>query len=214
MNRSKFFAWIVWAFYRLWISTWRISIVESDSLKKQKTTNKPWVIAHWHGDELALICFCRFYKVATITSTSKDGELMNNVLNLLGVKTSRGSSTRGGVGALKGIIRIARTGYCPVVAVDGPKGPFHKAKPGVFEISRMLDLPIISVGVSCSRKYTFEKSWNKTYLPLPFSKLVLVWGEALYLNKEEDPRSPKLAEKLENELDALGRKAAKLFAKH
>lgn len=207
-------SFIVWAFYRILISTWRIEIIESESVKKLKANNRSWVIAMWHGDEIAIINFCRFYKVATLTSTSRDGELINQILLRLGMKTSRGSSTRGGSTALKGLIRLTRNGFCPVVPVDGPKGPLHQVKPGVFELAKVVRSPIIPVGVACSRKFIFQKSWNKAYIPLPFSRVLLVWGEEFRVPDDADPRNVELAKNLKQQLDAMSRMALKLFAKN
>ena len=210
--RKHVFPWLVWLTYRLWTATWRIRIVESDAVKKYKADGTPWVCAIWHGDEIAMVRFTVFYKVATMTSTSKDGELMDKVLRRLGVLTSRGSSTRGGANALKGIIRLTRQGYSPIVAVDGPKGPIYKVKPGVFELSRVCHIPIIPVGVYAEKKYTFHKAWNKAYLPLPFTRVSLIWGDPFIVPEGVDARDPALAESLAREIDALGRAAVKLFA--
>jgi lysophospholipid acyltransferase (LPLAT)-like uncharacterized protein len=199
--------------YRLWTATWRMTIIESETVKKQKSNGKAWICAIWHGDELAMIRFSVRYRVATMTSTSKDGELMDNVLHRLGMETSRGSSTRGGVSALKGMVRLARKGWSPVVAVDGPKGPYHKAKPGVFELAKISDIPIVPVGVHSTSKLVFKKSWNKAYLPLPFSRVVLVWGEEFKFDHSLDSRDKDLASSLESALDAVGRTAVKVFAK-
>lgn len=213
MFRKYVLPWIVWLVYRVWIASWRVTVIESESVKKLKESGSPWICAIWHGDELAVVRFCLNYKVATMTSTSKDGELMDSVLRKLGMATSRGSSTRGGVSALKGMIRLARSGWCPVVAVDGPKGPFHKAKPGVFELSKLTKLPIIPVGAIATNAFVFTKSWNKTYLPLPFSKVGLVWDDQFRFDSSLDSRDKDVAASLETALDAVGRKAANLFAK-
>lgn len=214
MFRNYFLPWAAWLFYRLLSLTWRIEIIESNSVKQLKASGNSWICAIWHGDELAIITFCRFYKVATMTSTSKDGELMDRVLHKLGMATARGSSTRGGVSALKGMIRLTKNGWSPVIPVDGPKGPYHKAKPGVFELSKLTKTPIIPVGVAASNSFVFKKSWNKAYIPLPFSKVALVWGETFDYDPALDPRSPVLAQSLEHALAAVGQKAVKVFAKN
>lgn len=162
---------------------------------------QPLVLAHWHGDEVVLIYLVSRYKIATITSTSKDGEMMNLVIKLLGGRTSRGSSTRGGVNALKGLLRLVKDGHNCSFAVDGPKGPIHIVKPGVFEVSRLMAGPIFSVGVACDRKWTFEKAWNKAYLPKPFAKIHIVWtGPIGPVLKGTDPRDEALAKSLADAL--------------
>jgi lysophospholipid acyltransferase (LPLAT)-like uncharacterized protein len=171
------------------------------------------VYAHWHGDELAILYLLKPYRAAAMISTSKDGELMDTVVRLLGARTSRGSSTRGGVSALKGIIRLSREGWRPSVAVDGPKGPYHKVKPGVFEISKIIRGPIFALAAACDRKFIFQKSWNKTFLPLPFARVVVVGGESLPApDRDTDSRDPNLAKRLEEALTNAEQQAANLIA--
>lgn len=206
--------YLVFAFYWLWTMTWKKRVYEPESFRSGVFQHEfPVIFAIWHGDELAILGHYRRYSVATMTSTSKDGELMYQVLKLMGIESSRGSSTRGGVGALKGLIRLAKTGRIPLIPVDGPRGPIHRVKPGIFELSRALGAKIIPAGVACSRAKVFEKSWNKSYLPLPFSTLQLVWGEPLdAIGKDQDPRDPIFQEKLEAALRGVKQQALKMIA--
>lgn len=191
---------IIWFIYKALRLTWRVSYDEPAEFLENLKNKTPMVLAHWHGDELSLIHLVSRYRIATIVSTSKDGERMNGVLKLLGGKTSRGSSTRGGVSALKGLIRLVRSGYNCSFAVDGPKGPLHKVKPGVFELSRMIsngNTQIFTAGIWCDRAWKFPKSWNQAYLPKPFAQLHIVWRLGLPgVTKDQDPKDPKLSELL------------------
>lgn len=201
--------------YRSLSLTWKISVEEPPILIKYRSEKLPVILAHFHGDELALVALTPNYKIATMTSTSKDGEMMNTVLNLMGGKTSRGSSTRGGVSALKGLIEHCKNGSNSSIAVDGPKGPIHQVKPGVFELSRLMKSPIFAGGVVCDRAWSFPKSWNKTYLPKPFAKIQVVWlGPFGPVTKQDDPRSEELAKTLQNQLFAAQHRAANLFGGH
>jgi lysophospholipid acyltransferase (LPLAT)-like uncharacterized protein len=212
--RKYFLGPLVWLIYKLISLTWRVSTFEPAEMLERIRQHQPTIFAHWHGDEIVLISLLRRYRVATIASTSKDGEMMNTVIHLLGGKTSRGSSTRGAVGALKGLVRLVKSeGRNSSFAVDGPKGPLHKAKPGVFELSRLVDAPIYAVGVACDRAWRFEKSWNKTYFPKPFARLALEWTAVLpAITKAEDPRSETLALTLEAALQRQQALAAKKIA--
>ncbi len=208
MNKFKgiVLGFIIWIIYRLLSLTWRLTVVEPLSMSEEIKKNKGIILAHFHGDELVLISLVKRYRIATMTSTSKDGEIMNTALHLLGAKTSRGSSTRGGITALKGLIRLSKDGYNCSFAVDGPKGPIYEVKPGVFELSRLTGANIYSCGVHCDRAWHFPKSWNKTFLPKPFAKIKVAWnGPLLAVNKDQDPRSEELSKTLRNQLfDARG----------
>jgi lysophospholipid acyltransferase (LPLAT)-like uncharacterized protein len=204
---------IVYALYRSLLFTWRIRLIEPPSLTEELKNKKTFIISHWHGDELALLWLAKPYRIATIASQSKDGELMHKVLTWLGARTSRGSSTRGGVQALKGLIRLLRDGGNCSFAVDGPKGPLHKVKPGVFELSRLVSCPIYAGGVAVDRAVHFPKSWNKTFLPKPFAKIVVYWaGPISPISKDADPRNPDLALELETLLHHARQQALKLIA--
>lgn len=201
MFRRYVLPWLVYFVYRLWSATWRVRVIEPESLKAALRDGEPIVFAHWHGDELKVIPLIPLYRIATMTSTSKDGELIDFALRRLGGATSRGSSTRGGSGALKGLIRLMKSGYRASLAVDGPKGPLHRAKPGIFELSRLAQARIVPVGAAADRVITFHKSWNKAQLPKPFSRITVKFNEPMpALTREDSAKDPALAARLEQEI--------------
>ena len=198
----KIAPYLLFGFYKLLYWSWRIEIIESDYVRKAREKNEPFIIAHWHGDELGILHLLKPYHVACIISKSKDGQLMNKIVELLGAKTARGSSTRGGTSALKGTLRLAKEGRRPSFAVDGPKGPIYKVKPGVLQISRLTKLPIVPISFYASHFHLFEKSWNQSRLPLPFSKIKIRWGDPMpAVTKDQEARSDELASQLENRLN-------------
>jgi lysophospholipid acyltransferase (LPLAT)-like uncharacterized protein len=210
--RTYVLGFIAWCFYRLMVATWRIELHEPDRLKEHIKNKQHFLLAHFHGDEAPLLYLAGKYKLSTMISTSKDGEIMNVVYSLLGGKASRGSSTRGGVSALKGLIELSKQGKSCNISVDGPKGPIYEIKPGVFELSRILKSEIFTGSAYCESAWQFPKSWNKAYFPKPFARVVIVWtGPYGPITKADDPRSPDLAKTLQNQLFAAKQQAAKLF---
>jgi hypothetical protein len=206
---------LIFSLYKLLQWTWRLEKHEPEEMKKALKEKKAFIMAHWHGDEIALLQFFSIYPVATIVSTSKDGNMMNNLIHWMGGTTSRGSSTRGGVGALVGLFKLVKQGWNCSFAVDGPKGPIYKAKPGVFDMSRRLNIPIYAAGVYCDRAFRFPKSWNQTYLPKPFAKIVVVWrGPWGPVTEDLDPKDENLAKNLENFLFEARKDASNSIAVH
>lgn len=175
--------------------TWRVRLDEPAELKDLIRKGKPIIFAHWHRDELAIVQLVTHYRIATMTSTSKDGQLIDFVIRKLGGATSKGSSTRGGASALKGMVRLLRDRYRGSMAVDGPKGPIFQVKAGVFELSRLADAWIVPVGVASHPHYVFEKSWNKARLPKLFAKVIVTFGLPSKVG-DQDVRDPALAESL------------------
>lgn len=147
-----------------------------------------------------------------MTSTSKDGQLIDFVIQKFGGKTSKGSSTRGAVGALKGLIRLMKSGSNSSMAVDGPKGPIYKVKPGVFELAKLTQATLVPVGIASEPHFIFNKSWNKARLPKPFARIVVVFSKPLDLNLE-DTRGPAQAELLANAIANACDKASN-FLRH
>lgn len=202
---------IVWFIYRLLYATWQVKIIEPPELLELKKNKQSFILAHWHGDELAVLFLVKYFGLATMTSTSKDGELINHVIHKFGGKTSRGSSTRGGVSALKGLIKLCKQGNPTSVAVDGPKGPIYKVKPGVFEISRLTGTRIFSIGTCVKRKLVSEKSWNKAYIPKPFAKVIVTFKPYKTITKEMNPKDDIYAEELACIITQTNQHACELF---
>ncbi len=209
MFRRYALPWIAFIVYRLWSWSWRLECIEEESLKRARANGEPLIFSHWHGDELMIFPLVAPYKIATMTSTSKDGELVDFAIRKMGAATSRGSSTRGGIGALKGLVRLMGQGYNASMAVDGPKGPIHQVKPGVFELSRLAKARIVPMGAAPAKAITFHKSWNKARLPLPFSRVVVWFSAPLdMITRDQSPHDPELTKRLEGEIAKACQQAA------
>ena len=145
--------------------------------------------AHWHGDELALIPQFGPLNAAILVSHSNDGEMMARGARFLGYHVVRGSSSKGAVGGMVALIKASRQGHYASLAVDGPQGPRHVCKPGIVRLTQKTGVPLLPTGVAVSRAFVLEKSWNKTYLPLPFSRQVFFFGTPLTFSPEKDEAS-------------------------
>lgn len=211
MFRRTLLPRLVYGLYRGWSATWRLRRHEPPAIAERIESGQPFVVAMWHGDELGMVCFGPFYRLAVMASQSKDGELLNYVLRRFGFATARGSSSRGGSSALRGLMRLARQGYSPVIAVDGPRGPVHKAKPGILELARVTGLPVFPCAMACSRHIPLHRSWDLTDLPMPFAKVLLCWGDPIVVSREGDARSAAMTQQLEDAINTCRRKAREML---
>lgn len=192
--------------------TWRLDLHETESMKSRMANRQAFLLAHWHGDEYSIVQFAARYRIATLVSKSKDGEVMSILFKLLGGEVSRGSSSRGAVGGYLGLVRLIKKGFCSSFAVDGPRGPRHKAKMGVIETAKNFQIPIYFAGVSCDRAWVFKKSWNQGYLPKPFAKLSVVWTGPLNPPKKDESLDESWLAKVEKELHAAHQQARGFIA--
>ena len=120
-----------------------------DALYRQ---DKRVIIAFWHARQLMMPLTYRGTLAHILISQHQDGEIIARIVERFGFRAVRGSSTRGGVGALREMIRLGRSGHDVVVTPDGPKGPAQIAKLGVIQLARASQLPIIPLAFGCSKK--------------------------------------------------------------
>lgn len=110
------------------------------------------IIAFWHARQFMMPLTYRGTLAHILISQHDDGEIIARIVERFGFRAVRGSSTRGGVEALRELIRLGRSGVDLVVTPDGPNGPRQVAKMGVIQLARASRLPIIPLAFSCSKK--------------------------------------------------------------
>ncbi len=144
--------------------------------QKMVDSGQPFIITFWHYNVLyASLAGGRLPMVAMV-SPSKDGEFIARIMESKGLATVRGSRSKGGVGAIKGLLKAVRQGLSPVIIADGSQGPAKVVQGGSLVIASRAGIPILPMSWSFSR-YKLFRSWDKTLLPMPFAKMVWVIGE-------------------------------------
>lgn len=181
-----------------------------DTLKIQRVSaSRPEgnvIYAFFHGRQFALVYDFRQTDTAILTSLSRDGEFQNSLLQNLGYRTVRGSSTRGGVRGLVGLLREVKAGHSAAFAVDGAnRGPRGIVKPGVIYLAAKSGIPIIPLAVSYGSSHVFRKAWDKYRLPHPFSRVALIEDAPFHV--PENPNIPEQCSRLRQRLIELHRKA-------
>ncbi len=173
--------------------TWRLKEEgPPEILERFVKRGESCIYVHWHGDELVLVGYYSYRRLAVLSSLSKDGTIMARTLTLLGYKVFRGSSTRGGARGLIGLIRSVKTGSQAALAVDGPKGPIYEVKPGAMDLAQKTGQMLVPVGAGAESAWHFPRAWNKTFLPKPFSRVTVRYGEAIS-PEQATPEKVKLA---------------------
>jgi lysophospholipid acyltransferase (LPLAT)-like uncharacterized protein len=167
------------------------------------------IYAFWHDRIFAGTYFFRNRGIAVITSQSKDGEYIARFIQRLGYGAIRGSSTRGGVGALVEMIRTMRNGTPTAFTLDGPKGPRYEAKPGAVLLAKKTGNPVMPFVVECSRFWTIG-SWDRLQIPKPFTRAKLTIASPIYVDGDADEAEMKQKlRELQLSLDAMVESGAK-----
>ena len=166
---------------RLLSKSYRYRLVDTDNEQRALEDHGSIVYASWHQRFFPGITFFATRKpIAIMISQSRDGEMIARVVDILGWQSVRGSSTKGGVRALKQIRDLASRGFRFGHIVDGPQGPFGVIKPGLLTIAQFAGAPIVPVIMSAERRWIFN-SWDRFMVPKPFSRVFIRFAPPIFV---------------------------------
>lgn len=178
-------------FMGLWLRTIRFKM--DDATRAFFDSKPPSMVGIcWHNRLFPVSeLYRRYFKgrqVAALVSSSKDGAYMTEFFNCFGIGAIRGSQNRRGAQALKELIKAGRDGVDIALTPDGSRGPIYVMKPGAIAIALKTKAPMMLISFNFQNAWRFN-SWDKFYLPKPFSRLnVKVDWVAKPNDLGEDPR--------------------------
>jgi len=168
-------------------ATWRLKF---RGLKYEREVRKNGcrpIYAFWHGRLLGLVYAYRDRKAQIMISEHGDGEMIAQVANQLGFGSVRGSTTRGGLRALRALGRRLDAGFDAAITPDGPRGPRHVLQAGAIYMAMRSGHPLVPVTSSGWPKWTFN-SWDRFNLPKPFSTLLVRLDRPMYVPPNLDEK--------------------------
>src|SRR5262249_4792219 len=118
------------------------------------------IYTFWHNRVFLSTYFWRKRGIVVMTSRSFDGEYIARFIQRFGYGAARGSSTRGGTGALVEMVRLMKAGRPTAFTIDGPKGPMYVAKLGAVLLAKKTGNPILPFTIT-ARSYWQAKSWDQ-----------------------------------------------------
>jgi len=142
---------------------------------RQPPEREAFIYALWH--ENFLIPIARFGNpgVAALVSRHADGQLLGTLLNATGMSAVFGSTSRGGVAAVRELLRPGVVPRHLAVTPDGPRGPRRSVQPGVVYLASQTGMRIVPIGVGHRRPWRM-KSWDSFAVPRPFSRVRCLFG--------------------------------------
>lgn len=202
VEELKIRCWTGLALGALWLlgKTTRKRYVGTEELLACWQRGEQVILTFWHGRILLMLFSYRTYrsqKACVMNSVHRDGEIITRVLERFGISVVRGSSTRGWMGGLKGMLDAYRQGYDLLVVPDGPRGPRYQAKPGVLQLARATGAPIFPATYGAAWKTTV-RSWDRLLIPFPLSRVTYVIGKPLRVPADA---SAELMEEKRKELE-------------
>jgi lysophospholipid acyltransferase (LPLAT)-like uncharacterized protein len=181
-------------FYRLILFyswTFRLKIENDKDWMDYRKNGGVVLLCTWHQQFFSAIRPFKNYKPFTpsiMISQSRDGEIVAKMALLNGWNPVRGSSSKGGMEALKKMITNLEEKKLAGHIVDGPIGPSGIVKTGVIRLASAADAVIVPFSVSAEKAWYFN-SWDKFLLPKPFSNVFLRFGEMIKFDRVNDRKS-------------------------
>ncbi len=197
-------------------ATLKYEAVGMENFDKIADAGKTPIMTFWHNRIFTATHYFKGRGIVVITSQSFDGEYIARFIQRFGYGAVRGSSTRGGVGALVEMIRLSKKGLPMGFSIDGPKGPKYIAKSGACLLAKKTGNPVLPFSVE-TEKYWEVKSWDRMQIPKPFSRAKVLVSEPIYIEKSADETEIEnkrllLQEKLD-ELVKIGKQWRESFSK-
>ncbi len=208
---ARLVRWVLLALGR----TWKLEVVAGrEHLDALLADPRPVILSYWHNRAFSSATFLldrlhrRGLDVTLLASQSRDGELVTRVCRRWDIHTVRGSASRGGTAALRGVHRaITRRGSSPILIPDGPRGPLYHFKVGVAVLAQTSRAPILPLGFAAEKSWTLA-SWDRMIVPRPFTRVAVVVGAPQTVSRDLSGDALEAErQRLEALLDALTRQA-------
>ena len=113
------FVWVT----RIWFGTCRVKTHGQEYRSQVDKCGGPVVASFWHYTILFIFYYMRRETGVAMVSASRDGEYISRIAKKFGYETVRGSRGKGGMQAMKGLIRAMRAGRNAAIVADGSQGP-------------------------------------------------------------------------------------------
>jgi lysophospholipid acyltransferase (LPLAT)-like uncharacterized protein len=169
--------------------TLRVRLVDEADVFGRRRRGERYIGAFWHDtivlNPLLVTRLAWPGRVSVMLSWHRDAEIAARALARLGIDVVHGSSTRGWLGGLRGLLAAHAAGSDLVLVPDGPKGPRHVAKDGLVQLARATGLPVVAFGAAAAPARRLG-SWDRLQLPRPFARVAIVVGKPIAVARDAD----------------------------
>lgn len=178
LNR-RIVCWLVQLYIRIVYLTGRWRVEGGDIPRRLHAEGRPFILAFWHGRLLMMpMAWRHLAPMHMLISGHADGRIIAGAVRHFGIDSVAGSTTEGGSGALRAMVRHLRAGDCVGITPDAPRGPAMRATQGIVAAAKLSGVPIVPIGYATSRRRILD-TWDRFHLPLPFSRGIFIWGEPI-----------------------------------
>ena len=195
---------------RLWLGTLRYRYQELGTSVDSWRTDLPerYIYAFWHEYILMPAYHRKRTRIMVLISQHADGQLISELVKWFGFEAVRGSTTRGGIEAIRQLLRTGRQTHVAITP-DGPRGPRRRLQPGLIYLASRTGMPIVPVGVGYERAWR-ARNWDRFAIPRPWCWATCVSGQPIRIPQNADREQlESFRRQVEATLHAITEKAEK-----
>lgn len=178
--------WAIQLYIRFVFQTNRWTTEGAEWPHRLRRDGRSFILAFWHGRLLMIpMAWQRLAPMHMLISAHRDGRIIADAVTYFGIDSIAGSTRRGGLAALRTMLKRLGDGECVGITPDGPRGPAMRASGGIVNVARLSQAPIVPIVFATSRRRVFD-SWDRFNFPLPFGQGVFLWGEPIEIERDLD----------------------------
>ena len=188
MRHPGVIAWVAATLIRLLGRTLRVRVDDRCGLTRGEIA-EPLIWLFWHNRVLIMPYLQK--KVArerqgkVLTSPSKDGEIIAQIMERFGHGAIRGSSNKRPAAALREMVREIQEGRDMVITPDGPRGPRYVFQKGAIKLAQLSGAPLMPVHLRYGAAWRL-KTWDGFVIPRPFTTARLTVGPLVRVPRKAD----------------------------
>lgn len=134
------------------------------------------IFVFWHEYILFPFFLRGHCNLAMLLSRHRDAEVLSHAARHMGFETIRGSTGRGGVAAIRELLRKSQKMHLAITP-DGPRGPRRRMALGPVYLASKLGMPLGLLGLGYERPWRVS-TWDRFAIPRPGSRArCVVTGE-------------------------------------
>lgn len=197
--------------------TARYYAVGVENLERAQAAGRSFIITSWHGMTMMMTGY-----LYTVLKVDPDqyrmvvpddvrGEVLNVWADRMGAQTFTISMEEDSMVAARRLLELIRQikeGKRLYLNPDGPDGPTHEPKSGVVFMARKSGALILPSAAYATPAYRVPR-WDHYTVPLPFSRITVVLGEPMAVERTTDLEEARLQLK-----DRLNRAEKQVEALH
>ena len=146
--------------------------------------HKRGIYIFWH-EYIPLLMYLRGNcDLAMLMSRHRDADILSRLAMHFGFDFVRGSTRRGGDGAIRELMRKSRSKHLTITP-DGPRGPRRELAAGCIYLASKLQMPIIAMGLGYDRPWRLG-TWDRFAIPRPFSRARIVASPRIWVPEDLD----------------------------